>query len=210
MKSVIKDEAMIDLLVNLYPSLTVNEIKEILPEDTSFETDKDINSILNELNFATESAAIITLFKNTVLQKRGKLKDEMRKKAENYFKDDVGVDTFTVDRKIGKGKTVLTIDILGRKENQDLCAFILDDIDVASFESFKTMLATILSYEKISPVEIFLILPQVDVKKETIAHIKENKALKYVKTSGAEFNAQFKPITYESEIPRASVLSSYK
>ncbi len=203
MEMVIQTKVMIELLSHLSPQITVNEMRDIL-SSTSIKKNNDINTILNALNSADETA-IPTLFKNILLQKRGKIKDEMKKKTESYFQEDIGAETFTMGRKIGKGKTVLTVDVLGRKENKDICAFLIEDIDINSFESFKTMLATILSYEKISPVEIFLILPR-ETKDEIVKHIKNNKTLKYVKTSGTELSAQFKPILYESEIPRTAIL----
>lgn len=204
---VIQTKAMIELLSHLIPPITVNEMNDIL-SNNSIKKKNDINTILNELN-STDETAIPTLFKEIVFRKRGKIKDEMKRKTESYFQEDIGAETFTTDRKIGKGKTIMTVDVLGRKENNDLCAFVLEDIDTDSFESFKTMLATILSYEKISPIEIFLIFPR-ETKDETVKHIKKNKKFKYVKTSGAELSAQFKSIAYESEIPRTAILTIEK
>jgi hypothetical protein len=209
MGSSLTDEIMIELLLNLYPPLTVDEIKKIIPQN-SLKKNSDLNTILNELN-STDESAVPTLFKAIVLQKRGTLRNEMREKAVRYLQNEVGVDNYQMDRPIGKGKTLMNVDILGRKEAKDICAFFLDeDMDIDSFESFKTMLATILSYEKISPVEIFLISPQVEVNKELVGHIKAGSEFKYVKTSGTELNAQLKPIIYESEIPRTAILTIKK
>ncbi|MFX1520599.1 MAG: hypothetical protein ACFFCD_11850 [Promethearchaeota archaeon] len=201
---VIPIDAMIELLNHLHPPPTIDEIKEVL-SNNSIKKTNDIDSVLNELN-STDEMAIPTLFRSIILQKRGTIKDEMLKKTENYFQDEIGVETFTTGRQIGKGKTIMTIDVLGRKENKDLCAFVFEDLDIDSFESFKTMLVTILSYAKISPVEIFLVFPR-EITEETIKHIKENNTLKYVKTTGAEIDAKFKPLAYESELPRTAILT---
>jgi len=207
MGSVIEDKAMIELLSNLHPPLTANEIKDVLP-DFSSNKDKDIKEILNTLSSNSEMA-LPSLFKSIVLEKRGKFKSEMKKKTESYFQDEVSLDAYKTDVTIGKGKTVLNIDILGRKENNDICVFIMENLDIEFFESFKTMLATILSYAKISPVEIYLVIPK-ETENEAVAYVKKNNELKYVKTSGTEINAEFKPTIYESEISRTAILTIEK
>jgi hypothetical protein len=207
MKMVIPTDAMIELLNRLHPPITTDEIKGVL-SNNSVKKNNDIESVLNELN-ATDETAIPVIFKSIILQKRGTIKDEMKKKTESYFQDEIKVETFTTDRQIGKGKTIMTIDVLGRKKNKDLCAFVFEDLDIDSFESFTTMLATILSYAKISPVEIYLIFPR-EVTEETVKHIKENNTLKYVKTTGTEIDAKFKPLAYESEISRTAILTLEK
>jgi hypothetical protein len=207
MGSIVNDEAMIELLSNLYPPLTVKEIKDVLP-DYSSNKDKDINEILNKLS-STSEKALPSLFKSIVLEKRGKFKNEMKKKTESYFRGEVSLDAYKTDVTIGKGKTVLNIDILGRKENNDICSFVMENLDIESFESFKTMLVTILSYAKISPVEIYLIIPK-ETDNKIVEHVKKNKALKYVKTSGTEIDAEFKPIIYESELSRTALLTIEK
>jgi hypothetical protein len=73
MESSITNEAMMDLLLNLYPPLTVDEIKKIMPKN-SLEKGNDLSAILNELNSA-DASAISALFKALVLEKRGKFKD---------------------------------------------------------------------------------------------------------------------------------------
>ncbi len=207
MRSIVNDEAMIELLSNLYPPLTVKEIKDVLP-DFSSNKDKDIKDILNKLS-STSEMALPSLFKSIVLEKRGTFKSEMKKKTESYFQDEVSLDAYKTDVTIGKGKTVLKIDILGRKENNDICSFVMENLDIESFESFKTMLVTILSYAKISPVEIYLVTPK-ETDNKIVEHVKKNKALKYVKTSGTEIDAEFKPILYESEISRTATLTIEK
>ncbi len=207
MRSVVNDEAMIKLLSHLYPPLTVKEIKDVLP-DYSSNKDKDIKDILNTLS-STSEMALPSLFKSIVLEKRGKFKSEMIKKTESYFQDEVSLDAYKTDATIGKGKTVLHIDILGRKENNDICVFITKNLDNEFFDSFKTMLVTILSYAKISPVEIYLVIPK-ETENKTVEYVKKNKLLKYVKTSGAEIDAEFKPTIYESEISRTAILTIEK
>ena len=145
-----------------------------------------------------------------MLEKRGTFNSEMKKKTESYFQDEVSLDAYKTDVTIGKGKTVLSIDILGRKENNDIIAFVMENLDIESFESFKTMLVTILSYAKISPVEIYLIIPKISTEDKTVEYVKKNKALKYVKTSGTEIDAEFKTIIYESEISRTAILTIEK
>ncbi|MHA2062477.1 MAG: hypothetical protein ACW963_09350 [Candidatus Sifarchaeia archaeon] len=207
MRSVVNDEAMIELLSNLYPPLTIKEIKDVLP-DYSSNKDKNTKDILNKLG-STSETALPALFKSVVLEKRGKFTSEMKKKTESYFQDEVSLDAYKTDATIGKGKTVLNIDILGRKENNDISAFVMENLDIESFESFKTMLVTILSYAKISPVEIYLIIPK-ETDNKIVEYIKKNKALKYVKTSGTEIDAEFKTIIYESEISRTAILTIEK
>jgi hypothetical protein len=207
MRSVVNDEAMIELLSNLYPPLTVNEIKDVLP-DFSSNKDKNIKDILNKLS-STSETALPSLFKSIVLEKRGKFTNEMKKKTESYFQDEVSLDAYKTDITIGKGKTILNIDILGRKENNDVCSFVMENLDIESFESFKTMLVTILSYAKISPVEIYLIVTK-ETDNKTVEYVKKNKALKYVKTSGTEIDAVFKTVIYESNISRTAMLTIEK
>lgn len=207
MRSVVNDEAMIKLLSNLYPPLTVKEIKDVLP-DYSSNKDKDIKDILNKLS-STSEMALPSLFKSIVLEKRGTFKNEMKKKTESYFRDEVSLDAYKTDVTIGKGKTVLNIDILGRKENNDICSFVMENLDIESFESFKTMLVTILSYAKISPVEIYLIIPK-ETDNKIVEYVKKNLELKYVKTSGTEIDALFKLIIYESELSRTATLTIEK
>jgi hypothetical protein len=207
MRSVVNDEAMIELLGNLHPPLTEKEIKDTLP-DYSSNKDKDIMGILNKLS-STSEMALPSLFQSIVLEKRGKFKSEMKKKTERYFQDEVGLDAYKTDVTIGKGKTVLHIDILGRKENNDICVFITENLDIEFFESFKTMLTTILSYAKISPVEIYLVIPK-ETENEAVEYVKKNNVLKYVKTSGTEIDAEFKPTIYESEISRTAIVTIEK
>ena len=207
MGSLIEDKAMIELLSNLHPPLTAKKIKDVLP-DFSSNKDKDIKDVLTQLS-SINKMALLSLFKSIVLEKRGTFKSEMKKKTESYFQDEVSLDAYKTDATIGKGKTVLNIDILGRKENNDICVFITENLDIEFFESLKTMLATILSYEKISPLEIYLVVPK-ETENEAVEYVKKNKALKYMKTSGTEIDAEFKPTIYESEISRTAILTIEK
>jgi hypothetical protein len=207
MRSVVNDDAMIELLSNLYPPLTIKEIKDVLP-DYSSNKDKDISDILTKLS-STNELALPSLFKSIVLEKRGTFKREMKKKTVSHFQDEVSLDAYKTDAAIGKGKTILHIDILGRKENNDICVFITENLDIEFFESLKTMLATILSYAKISPLEIYLVVPK-ETENDAVEYVKKNKALKYVKTSGTEIDAEFKPTIYESEISRTAILTIEK
>jgi hypothetical protein len=207
MRSVVNDDAMIELLSNLYPPLTIKEIKDVLP-DYSSNKDKDISDILTKLSSINE-LALPSLFKSIVLEKRGTFKSEMKKKTVSYFQDEVSLDASKTNVTIGKGKTILHIDILGRKENNDICVFIMENLDIEFFESLKTMLATILSYAKISPLEIYLVVPK-ETENDAVEYVKKNKALKYVKTSGTEIDAEFKSTIYESEISRTAILTIEK
>jgi len=207
MRSVVNDDAMIELLSNLYPPLTIKEIKDVLP-DYSSNKDKDISDILTKLS-STNELALPSLFKSIVLEKRGTFKREMKKKTVSHFQDEVSLDAYKTDAAIGKGKTILHIDILGRKENNDICVFITENLDIEFFESLKTMLATILSYAKISPLEIYLVVPK-ETENDAVEYVKKNKVLTYVKTSGAEIDAEFKPTIFESEISRTAILTIEK
>jgi len=132
MGSLIEDKAMIELLSNLPPPLTAKKIKDVLP-DFSSNKDKDIKDVLTQLS-SINKMALLSLFKSIVLEKRGTFKSEMKKKTESYFQDEVSLDAYKTDATIGKGKTVLHIDILGRKENNDICVFITKNLDNEFFD----------------------------------------------------------------------------